>query len=112
MCGPRLVKILFYRVSLGLDSECDDEEKCCEEASTKKTTSIDDKGKDKEKEEHSPFIRTTFEEVWNAVVGCCSRIINHVKDSDDNMRLLSISNLSLIGIEGWMVFSRFISMAQ
>jgi len=46
---------------------------------------------------------TTFEEVWNAMVGCSSSVVTNKEGNNEK---------SLIGIEGWMVFSRFIALAQ
>jgi len=51
---------------------------------------------------------TTFDEVWNAVVGCSTSINEEQEQSNQNKS----SPPSLIGIEGWMVFSRFIALAQ
>jgi len=51
---------------------------------------------------------TTFDEVWNAVVGCSTSINREQEQSNQNKP----SPPSLIGIEGWMVFSRFIALAQ
>ena len=42
-------------------------------------------------------LTTTFDEVWDAVIQCGST---------------SDSNASLLGVEGWMVFCRFIALAQ
>jgi len=74
-------------------------------AATKNSTSISDDGEEKENKKQSRLSRTTFEEVWNAAVGCSSSITTNSTDTDDQTRTRSlIPSSSLIGIEGWMVF--------
>ncbi|KAL3923390.1 MAG: hypothetical protein SGILL_001683 [Bacillariaceae sp.] len=55
------------------------------------------------KESDSPATSPTFEEVWSAVASCSV-----------SARALDLNELPLVelGVEGWMVFCRFIALAQ